>query len=188
MSLDGFISGPDESGFEHLFAWYGNGAVPVPTAQPERTFRMTAESARLWAGLTAATGALVVGRTQFDVTKGWGGSHPLGVPVVVLTHTVPDDWAHTDAPFTFVTDGIESAVAEARRLADGKDVSVAAGTMAAQALDAGLLDEIWVMLTPVVLGGGTPFFTHLRQLPVVLNGPEVTEGAGVTHLRYTIRR
>ncbi|GAA0408651.1 dihydrofolate reductase family protein [Microbispora corallina] len=188
MSLDGFISGPDESGFEHLFAWYGNGDVPVPTAQPERTFRMTPENARLWAGLTAATGALVTGRRLFDITGGWGGTHPLGVPVVVLTHTVPDDWPHPDAPFTFVTDGIESAVAEARRLADGKDVGVAAGTMAAQALDAGLLDEIWVMLTPVVLGGGTPFFEGLRQLPVVLDDPEVTVAAGVTHLRYTLRR
>jgi dihydrofolate reductase len=149
---------------------------------------MTPESARLWTDLTADIGALVVGRKLFDVTKGWGGNHPLGVPVVVLTHNVPDDWPHADAPFTFVTDGIEGAIARARQIAGGRNVSVAAGTLAGQALDAGLLDEIWVMLAPVVLGEGTPFFARLRQAPVVLTGPEVTESAGVTHLRYTVKR
>jgi dihydrofolate reductase len=75
MSLDGYISGPAESGFEHLFAWYGNGDVAVPTAQPGRTFRMTPVSAHLWNEFTASTGALIVGRKTFDIMDGWGGDH-----------------------------------------------------------------------------------------------------------------
>ncbi len=88
MSLDGFVSGPGESGFEHLFAWYGNGEVAVPTAQADRTFHMTEDNARRWKELTSRIGAIVVGRRTFDVTSGWHGEHPLGVPVVVLTHEV----------------------------------------------------------------------------------------------------
>jgi dihydrofolate reductase len=188
MSLDGYIAGPGESGFEHLFAWYENGNVEVPTAQPERTFHMTPENARVWTEFVASTGVLIVGRRLFDLTNGWDGNHPIGLPVIVVTHTVPEDWPHKDAPFTFVTDGIESAVEKARAIAGEKHVGIAAGTMARQALEAGLLDEIRVMLTPVLLGGGTPFFESLNNAPVKLVGPDVIEGTGVIHLRYTIDR
>lgn len=188
MSLDGYLAGPGESGFEHLFAWYGNGDVEVPTAQPERTFRMTPASARRWHEVVANTGALVVGRRLFDLTDGWGGVHPLGVPVVVVTHRAPDSWPHPDAPFTFATGGFEDAVATAQRIAGERTVNVAGGTMAQQALDAGLLDEIWVDLIPVLLGGGTPFFENLLHAPVRLSAPEVVEGVGVTHLRYRVER
>jgi dihydrofolate reductase len=188
MSLDGYVSGPDESGFDHLFAWYGNGDVSIPTAQPDRTFHMTVGSARVWTEFSSNVGALVVGRRTFDVTDGWGGLHPLGVPVFVVTHRVPKDWPHPDAPFTFVTDGVERAIEQAQVAAGGKDVSITAGTIAAQALRAGLLDEIWVMLTPVLLGGGRPFFPDLYDGPVALVGPDVIQGAGVTHLRYRVER
>jgi dihydrofolate reductase len=188
VSLDGYISGPGESGFDHLFAWHGNGDIPVPTAQADRTFHMTPQNARLWKEATSGLGALVVGRRTFDVTKGWGGNHPLGVPVVVLTHSVPGDWPYDDAPFTFVTEGIERAIAEAREIAGGKDVGLTAGSIATQALDAGLLDEILMSVVPVVLGGGIPFFEKLRHAPITMTGPEVVQGAGVTHLRYTVER
>jgi dihydrofolate reductase len=188
MSLDGYISGPGESGFEHLFAWYGNGDVAVPTAQADRTFHMTAENARLWREFTASTGALVVGRRLFDLTNGWDGNHPAGAPVVVLTHKPPTDWPHPDAPFTFVTDGIKSAIATAKQLAGEKAVGITAGTITGQAIDAGLVDEIWVMLAPVVLGGGTPFFAQMERAPVTFRGPDVVAAGGVTHLRYTIDR
>jgi dihydrofolate reductase len=186
MSLDGFVSGPDESGFDRLFAWHHGGEVAVPSAQPDRTFHMRAASARVWAELTAGLGALVVGRKTFDLTKGWGGNHPLGVPVVVLTHRMPED--SPSASFTFVTDGIESAVGAARRIAGDRKVGITAGEMTGQALDAGLVDEIWVSLVPVVLGGGVPFFAALGTAPVALTGPVVTEDACVTHLRYTVDR
>ncbi|MER6170766.1 dihydrofolate reductase family protein [Streptosporangium sp. NPDC001681] len=188
MSLDGYISGPAETGFEHLFKWYGTGDVEVPTAQPDRAFRMSAASAEQFQGLVDSTGALIVGRRLFDSTGAWGGRHPMGKPVVVLTHKVPDGWPREGDHFTFVTDGIESAVEKARSLAGDKVVGVNGGTIAQQCLDAGLLDEIWVDLVPVLLGGGTPFFGGLKNVPAELEGPtSVIEGTGVTHLRYRVR-
>jgi dihydrofolate reductase len=189
MSLDGYIAGPNESGFEHLFQWYANGDVEVPTTKPEMTMRMTPVSAAHFRGLIEMTGALVVGRKLFDFTSGWDGNHPMGVPVVVLTHTVPEGWPREDAPFHFVTDGIEAAVAKASELAGDKVVGVNGGTIARQCLDAGLLDEIWVDLVPVLLGAGTPFFEQLGTAPVALEGPiSVQEGKAVTHLRYRVPR
>jgi dihydrofolate reductase len=188
VSLDGYIAGPGETGFEHLFAWYANGDVEVPTADPDMTMRMTAVSAERFRNLVDQTGALVVGRKLFDSTGGWGGNHPMGVPVVVLSHSVPEGWPRPDAPFTFVGDGIEAAVEQATALAGGKVVGVNGGTIASQCLDAGLLDEIWVDLVPVLLGGGTPYFDRLRNAPVELEGPvSVVEGTSVTHLRYRVR-
>jgi dihydrofolate reductase len=189
MSLDGYISGPAESGFEHLFKWYGNGDVELPTTHPEMTFRLTPVSAEHFRNVIDMTGALVVGRRLFDLTDGWGGNHPIGKPVVVVTHSVPEGWPRDDAPFTFVTDGIESAIEQAKALAGDKVVGVNGGTIASQCLDAGLLDEVWVDLVPVLLGGGTRFFDQLGGAPFELEGPiSVVEAADVTHLRYRVRR
>jgi dihydrofolate reductase len=189
MSLDGYISGPADTGFEHLFRWYGNGDIAVPTTHADMTLQLSAVSAEHWRGLVESTGAIVVGRRLFDSTGGWGGNHPIGVPVVVVTHSVPDGWPREDAPFTFVTDGIESAIEQARALAGEKDVAVNGGTIARQCLNAGLLDEISVDLVPVLLGDGTPFFDELTGAPVELEGPlSVTEGIHVTHLRYRVRK
>jgi dihydrofolate reductase len=103
MSLDGFIAGPGNSGFEHLFAWHRNGDVEVASADPRWAFQVEAVSATHLRDQLASTGALVVGRRLFDLTNGWGGTHPFGVPVFVVTHAAPRDWPHPDAPFTFVT-------------------------------------------------------------------------------------
>ena len=187
MSLDGYIAGPAETGFEQLFKWYGNGDVVVPTTQPDMTLRMTAVSTEHWRDIVDNTGALVVGRRLFDLTDGWGGNHPMGGPVVVVTHSVPESWPRQDAPFTFVTDGIQRAVEQAKGLAGGKRVGVNGGTIASQCLNAGLLDEVWVDLVPVLLGGGTRFFDQLKDAPVELEGPvSVVEGTDVTHLRYRV--
>src|SRR4051794_20206302 len=120
MSLDGYIAGPQESGFDLLFQWYESGDVEVPTADPNLTFHLTEVSAKHWNALLERTGALVVGRKLFDVTKGWGGKHTIGVPVVVLSHSVPDGWEREGEWFTFVSDGIEAAIAKASELA-GED-------------------------------------------------------------------
>lgn len=187
MSIDGYISGPGESGFDHLFRWYGNGDVVVHTTHPELDPRMTEVSAAHFRKLRDTTGALVVGRKLFDSTQGWGGNHPLGVPVVVLTHHVPEGWPRADAPFTFVSEGIERAVSRARELAGDKHVGVNGGTIARQCLEARLLDEVWVDLVPVLLGAGTPFFSELKRVPVELEGPlSVQEGRHVLHLRYRV--
>ena len=135
----------------------------------------------------AGVGALVAGRRLFDHTRGWGGSHPLGVPVFVLTHTTPEGWPRDDAPFTFVTDGVESAVAQAKAVAGDKTVAVASPNVAQQCLNAGLLDGIGVDLVPVLLGDGIRFFDNLSNAPVALEGPRVIEGTGVTHLYYRVK-
>ncbi|MDQ3781442.1 MAG: dihydrofolate reductase family protein [Actinomycetota bacterium] len=187
MSLDGYIAGPGESGFEYLFAYMGGGEVEVPTADPGMTLRMTPDNAAFQRDLVARTGAIVVGRYLYDFTEGWGGTHPMGCPVVVLTHEPPAEVPSDQ--FHFVTDGIAEAIATATRLADGKDVGLNAGQIARQALGAGLLDEVWISLVPVFLGDGKPFFPDLAaDAPLLLDGPEVTVGTGVTHLRYRVRR
>ncbi|MFE4533734.1 dihydrofolate reductase family protein [Streptomyces scopuliridis] len=189
MSLDGYIAGPEETGFDKLFRWYSNGTVRVPTTRDDLTFTMSPVSVEAWRGTVERTGALVVGRRLFDLTSGWEGNHPIGCPVVVLTHQVPEDWPYEDAPFTFVTDGIESAVERAKKLAGpGRTVTVNGGTIARQCLDARLLDEVWIDLVPVLLGAGTPFFDQLKNVPVELEGPlSMAQGIGVTHLRYRVR-
>jgi dihydrofolate reductase len=189
MSLDGYIAGPAESGFEYLFKWLGNGDVELPTADPEMTLKLTRVSAEHFRNVIDMTGSLVVGRKLFDFTNAWGGRHPMDKPVVVVTHSVPEGWPRDDAPFTFVTDGIESAIEQAKALAGDKAVGVNGGTIASQCLDAGLLDEVWVDLVPVLLGDGVHFFDQLQRAPFELEGPvSVVEGTDVTHLRYRVRR
>jgi dihydrofolate reductase len=189
MSLDGYIAGPKESGFDLLFQWYGNGDVETPTINPKMTFRTSAASAEVFRANQAATGALVVGRHLYDVTGAWGGRHPMDVTTVVLTHNPPADRPLADDNFVFVTEGIEAAVAKAHELAGDKNVVVNGGQMAQQALDAGLLDEICIDLVPVLLGAGTPYFPSLGLTPVQLEGPAtLVEGTEVTHLTYRVRK
>ncbi|RZQ64639.1 dihydrofolate reductase family protein [Amycolatopsis suaedae] len=189
MSLDGYIAGPGDSGFDLLFQWYGSGDVEIPSASPDvPPFRVSAASAELIKREYADMGALVVGRHLYDLTNAWGGRHPLDVTTVVLTHQRPAD-RPDDENFVFVTDGIEAAVAKAKELAGDRDVAVNGGQMARQCLEAGLLDEVGVELVPVVLGAGTPLFADLGIAPVQFDGPTtVVQGTGVTHLRYRVKR
>jgi dihydrofolate reductase len=190
MSLDGFIAGPDDTGFDLLFKWYGAGDVEVP--MPDSTAQVPAPhvspaSAELLRQEQAGWGALVVGRHLYDLTNAWNGRHPLGVTTVVLTHHPPEDRPLTDENFVFVTEGIEAAIAKAKEIAGDRNVGVNGGQMARQALEAGLLDEIGVELVPVILGAGTPLFADLGTPPVEFEGPTlVVEGIGVTHLRYRV--
>jgi dihydrofolate reductase len=189
MSLDGYIAGPNDSGFDLLFQWYGNGDVEIPSASPDvPPIRLSAASAKLIKKEWGDTGALVVGRHLYDFTNAWGGRHPMDVTTVVLTHRPPADRPAADENFVFVTEGIEAAVAKAKEIAGGKDVVVNGGQMARQCLEAGLLDELGVELVPVVLGSGTPLFAELGAVPVQFEGPiAVVEGMGVTHLRYRVK-
>jgi dihydrofolate reductase len=191
MSLDGYISGPEESGFDLLFDWYNNGDVVVETAREDLTMKLTPPSAEYFRHVMDTAGALVVGRRLFDITNGWEGRHPIDVPVFVVTHEPPTDWKprEPDPPFTFVTEGVEAAIERAVAVAGEKAVCVNGGTMARQALEAGLIDEIWVDLVPLLLGGGTPLFDQVKTGPVPLEGPiSIVEGNAVTHLRYRVRR
>jgi dihydrofolate reductase len=190
VSLDGFIAGPNETGFEHLFAWFDGGDHEVAFANGLR-IRLGEADHRFATEFWARLGAFVCGRRGFDLNDGWGGRHPQDLPVVVVTHRVPDDWiaAHPGAPFRFVTEGLPAAIELARSLAGDRDVGVTSGKISSQCLELGLLDEITLDLVPVVLGGGVPLFEPLANGPVLLDGPTTSvQGRRVTHLRYTIRR
>ena len=184
MSLDGFVAEPDDR-IDRLTRWLLDGDVAVPTANPAVTFRTSEASAAELRDSLDDVGALIVGRRRFDLAGGWGGAHPMGVPVFVVTHSVPDGW--DDAPFTFVTDGIESALDRAKAVAGERVVGIASPSLAQQYLDAGLLDGLRVSLVPVVLGTGIRLFDNLSATPVELEGPLITEGDRVTHLAYRVR-
>ena len=111
----------------------------------------------------------------------------MGVPVFVLTHTVPqEDWVYEGSPFTFVTDGLESALEQAKAMAGDKDVGVVGASLVQQCIRAGLLDEIHVDLVPVLLGDGVRLFDHLGTEPIELESTRMLEGAGVTHLTFRV--
>lgn len=183
MSLDGFIAHPDDS-VGHLFDWYDNGEIAIDWPGNDMVSHVTPASAAYLRDSIARVGALVVGRRIFDFTQGWGGSHPFGVPVFVVTHSVPEGWPRPDAPFTIVTDGMESAVAQASDLARDGTVGLAGPNIIQQCINAGLLDELSIELVPVLLGEGIRFFDHLANSPVMFENPTVIEGDRVTHLIY----
>lgn len=101
----------------------------------------------------------------------------------------PDNWVaeHGDAPFTFVGD-VETAIVKAKEIAGKKDVAVAGPNIIQQCIDLGLMDEINVSLVPVLIGEGIPFFGKLVKPPVKLEGPQIVEGEGVTHLQYKVKK
>src|SRR5215211_2431472 len=193
ISLDGFIAGANdgperplgEDG-ERLFAWYSSGETEYRLPGTEMVFRVSPQSAELLREAHSKIGAFVTGRRTFDITNGWGGRPPLGVPTFVLTHTVPQEWVYEGSPFTFVTDGIESAVEQARTVAGDKGVAVGAASIAQQCIRAGLLDEVTVNLVPVLLGEGVRLFDHLGPTPIELESTGVIEGSGVTHLTFRV--
>jgi dihydrofolate reductase len=190
MSLDGYIAKEDNT-IGRLFDWLQNGDVEIPTPAQDFAVHLTPQSAEHWRRWTSQLGALVVGRTLFDFVDGWNGRHTLDVSVVVVTHQVPTDWveSHPDAPFSFVTDGVAAAVEQARGLAGDRSVLVSAGTVARQCLELGLLDEVWIDLVPVVMGGGRPFFGELALEDVLLDDPTVCiQGKQVTHLVFPVVR
>jgi len=187
MSLDGFIAFEDNS-IGHLFDWYEAGDVEIENEGDLPAFKLTKESADYWRGWTAGVGCLIVGRILFDVTDGWKGQHPMGVPVVVMTHEPPTDWNYPGSEdFTFITTGIQDAVAAAQKIAGDKTVGVAAGVVAEQALRAGLLDEVAIDLAPVFLGHGKRYFPGL-DVETVLGDPiTVVAAQKVTHLLFPVR-
>jgi dihydrofolate reductase len=189
MSLDGFIAYPSGS-VGPLFDWYGNGDVEVRGNDPDQVFTVSAASAEYLRTAWSDVGPGVIGRRLFDLTDGWGGVPPVGDAVFVVTHRVPTEWieSHPDAPFTFVTDGVASAVAQAKAAAGDRVVSLAAGDMAGQALAAGLVDELRVDLVPVLLGTGVRYFGDFTGAEHLLENPTIVEGDRVTHLHYRLRK
>jgi dihydrofolate reductase len=187
MSLDGYVADAND-GVAEVFDWYFSGDIEVPMPIPtvDFTFRVSPPSADHLRGLMAEVGAMLTGRRTFERADGWGGRHPWDIPAFVVTHDVPDGWPRPGSTVQFVTDGIESAVAQARSAAGSKSVGVHGADTIQQCLNAGLLDEIHIDLAAVLLGGGVRLFDDLANTPVVLGNPTVVTGVGVTHLRYPV--
>ena len=188
VSLDGFIA-DENDGVGPLFDWYGNGDVAVTLGDPDRVFHVSAASAGHIRSALGNVRAVVIGRRLFDITNGWNGVPAAGDHVFVVTHQPPADWGFPDAPFTFVTGGVASAVEQARAVAgeDG-DVSVTAGDIGGQALEAGLVDEVHLGLVPVLFGSGKRYFGSFSGAPKMLENPQTVEGDRVLHLSYPVRR
>lgn len=184
MSLDGFIAGPGDD-VQHLFKWYFGGDVEVPVQNGRLTLKVTPESARVLNEEFASTGAMVCGRRMFDLAKAWGG-YPPYAPCFVVTHNPPQEWVKEGSPFVFVTDGVESAIRQAKEAAGEKNVAIATPSITQQCLKAGLLDSIHIDLVPVLLGSGIRLFEHLGIEPLALETTRVIEAPGVTHLDFRV--
>lgn len=193
MSLDGFIAGPNDSvdkplgeGGDRLFKWYSSGETKYKVPSGDREFELSSDSARLLEEAGKAIGVIVYGRRTFDIARAWGGKHPMDVPMIIVTHTVPQEWVREGSPFTFVTDGVESAIEKARKVAGDKNVAVGSASIAQQLLQAGLLDEIRIDLVPVLLGAGIRLFGHLGAEPIELESMDVIDTPDVTHLGFRV--
>jgi dihydrofolate reductase len=187
MSVDGFIADLDD-GVGPLFDWYSEGHSEFTFPGNGMQAHVSEASAGHLERVVSELGALVTGRRLYDVAHAWDGSHPAGVPVFVVTHNAHETAPAGTTPFTFVTDGVASAIAQAQVLAGERTVVVASANITQQCLDLGLLDVIQVSLVPVLLGRGIPFFAGLERYPVMLEDPVITPGSRVTHMYFRVRR
>jgi dihydrofolate reductase len=190
-SLDGFVAGRNDGpdlplgeGGERLHEWLVGLAIwrephGLQGGETNSSSEIVEEGLR-------STGAIVLGKRMFDNAQGWGEEPPFHKPVFVLTHTEREPLAKEGGTtFTFVTDGIESAVEQAKAAAGDKDVAIAGGaSIAQQCLRAGLLDELQLHVAPMLLGGGVRLFEDGPGTD--LEPTRVIESPGVTHLRYRV--
>jgi len=204
VSLDGFVAGPNPSeenplgeGGEELHEWVlkleawrrSHGREGGETNASSEVFEETLDN----------VGAVLMGRNMFGGGPGpwgedpwggwWGEEPPFHVPVFVLTHHEREPLEKQGGTtFHFVTDGIESALEQAKAMAGGKDVSLGGGAdVAQQYLAAGLLDEFWLHVVPVMLGGGTRLFDNLDGAEVELEPDRTLTTPEVTHIHYRAR-
>jgi dihydrofolate reductase len=201
VSADGYVAGPNQSlenplgeGGESLHDWI----IPLRAwREPhgkkggeENVSNVVVEESR------ANVGAQIMGRGMFgggpgpwgeDPWRGWWGEEPpFHMPVFVLTRHAREPLTLADTTFTFVTDGVESALEQARAAADGKDVAIAGGASAInQYLAAGLVDELELNIVPLVLGGGARLFEGVRP-DLKLEQIRAVDAPGVTHLKYRV--
>jgi dihydrofolate reductase len=201
VSLDGFVAGPNPSeehplgeGGEQLHEWVVKLAA---WRRPHgREGGETNASSAVFEEAVDNVGATIMGRKMFGGGPGpwgedpwegwWGDDPPFHTPVFVLTHHEREPLAKEGGTtFTFVTDGIESALAQARDAAGGKDVALGGGAdVAQQYLAAGLVDELLLNVVPVLLGEGTRLFDNLSASDLGLEQVQVVEAPGVAHLKY----
>ena len=186
MSLDGYIAGPnDESdnpggdGFMRLHEWF---------VAPDGAFVRPSGPAGQLMDEWNATGAVLVGRRTAEQVDHWGGDHHgRGVPIFVPSHQPPGPSVANYPLVTYVTDGIERAMAQAKAAAGDKNVMVHGAYTAQRALEAGVLDELQIHQIPVLFGGGRRLF-DLLPARVELEIVRVIDTPEATHIRYRVRR
>jgi dihydrofolate reductase len=184
MSVDGFAAGPrispqhplGEDG-NQLHEWLFKGTKDNPIDQQNA------------AAFFSSTGAFVIGRRTFDLgINEWGEDGAFGKPCFVLTHRQQEMLVRGSTTFTFVTDGIESAVRQARLAAGEQDVCVMGGANTIQqAINAGLVAELRLHIAPVLLGAGTRLFDQLKGAPITLESTQVSNSSFAVHLRYRMQ-
>ena len=182
MSLDGYVTGPNDSR-ENPF---GDGAGMLHDWIFDAA---TDEDRAILQEMLDGVGAIVMGRTSFDKNEGdggWGDGGPLGdTPCFVVTHHEPAT-SHPSI-YTFVTDGVASAIEQAKEVAGDKVVGLHGATVMQQGLPLGLVDEIRVHVIPVLLGGGTPLFAHLDSA-ISLERTSAVATPAATHLGFRVVR
>jgi dihydrofolate reductase len=183
MSLDGFITGPGDDADhglgingERLHDWLGESVGGPPG------FRPPGASGEVF-NEVMATGAVVVGRRTFDHAGHWDGDHH-GVPIFIPTRGTPP--APDSGWVNYVTDGVESAMRQAKEAAGDANVLVHGADLAQSCLRAGVLDVMEIHLVPVLLGEGRRLFEHLGADHIELELTRVVDAPGVTHLRYRV--
>jgi dihydrofolate reductase len=152
------------------------------------SFSVDSASAPMLQELTSGCGAVIAGRRLFDQTDGWGDNHPVGAPVVVVTHRPPPDAAAERFPRTTFAASVEEAIAAAKEIAGEKFATIASADIIQQALNLGLVDEVCISLVPVLFGTGIRYFGELVGGHVLLEDPVVVQGIRALHLRYPVRR
>jgi dihydrofolate reductase len=184
MSLDGYIAGPNDEvgnpggdGFIRLHEW---------GFTPDGEHRLTTGPAGQLNDEMSATGAVLAGRRTVEQVDHWGGAHH-GVPVFVVSHRPPGPSVANYPLVTYVTDGIVSAMAQAKATAGERNVMVHGAYAAQRAIEAGVLDELQIHQIPVLFGGGRRLFEVL-PLRVELEIVRVIDTPEATHIRYRVRR
>lgn len=192
VSLDGFVAGPNDGpenglgdGGSALFNWYFSGDTEIMLSEGTPTLKVSKQSAKIIKDAIKTYGAGVWGRRTFDIAHAWGGNPP-GTPCFIVTHKVPQEWGHEGSPFTFVMDGVESAIRQAKEAARDKDVVICTASILQQCLNAGLMDEIHLDVAPLLLGKGVRLFDHLDIDPIGLELIRAVEAPGVTHMGFRI--
>jgi dihydrofolate reductase len=182
MSLDGFMTAANQTAEEPL----GAGGERLH----EWAFNEDEASQTYIQGLVSSGGAVICGRTTYEHSLPWWGADgptgPVRTPLFVVTHEAPAT-SPEGGVYTFVTDGIESALEQAQAVAGDKTVSVMGGaTLGQQFIAAGLVDEIQIHLIPLLFGGGTRMFENLGEAILQLEPIEVIDTPLATHLRYRL--
>jgi dihydrofolate reductase len=190
MSLDGFAAGPNAGphnlgdGGTRIHRWVYDFAAwrELQGGKVNRDDEVVGE-------LSARVGAYVMGRRRFEEGEmGWPDPPPFGAPVFVLTHHAREPWVRQGGTtFTFVTDGIESALERAKAAAGHKDVRIAGGAdTVGQFLEAELVDELQIHLAPMLLGEGVRLFDQIEPKRIELEKTRVIDSPRVTHLAYRL--